>query len=156
VTGNGRHGIILADHVNRSTVAGNTVRGNAGNGIMVYQASSGNVVAKNVVAGNRGDGIVFADAPGNRVIGNLVHGNRVGLHLSGTPQRTLQLSGNVVTGNALNSQGIASVRGNSIASDTHHRWDADWLVIIWVLGTLLVTVTLMSLTSCLLSDRRAG
>ncbi len=156
VTGNGRHGIILADHVTRSTVAGNTVRGNAANGIMVYQACSGNVIEKNLVAGNRGDGIVFAEAPGNQIIGNLVRGNRVGLHLSRTPQRTVELSGNVVTGNALNSQGIASVPGNSIASDRRLGWDADWLVIIWVLGTVAVTVTLMSLTSCLLSGRRAG
>ena len=85
VTGNGRHGIILADHVTRSTVEGNTVRGNAANGIMIYQASSGNVIEGNTVARNRGDGIVFAASPGNRVLGNVVKGNRVGLHLSRTP-----------------------------------------------------------------------
>lgn len=155
VTGNGRHGIILAEHVTRSIVEGNTVRANGANGIMIYQASSGNVIQSNMVAGNRGDGIVFEAAPGNRVIGNVVSGNRVGLHVSRTAPDTLLLAGNVVAGNALNSQGILSAAGNTIASDIRLGWDADWLVIIWVLGTVLVTVTLMSLTSCLLGGRRA-
>ncbi len=61
----------------------------------------------------------------------------------------------MVSGNGLNSQGLLSGAGNSIASDTRVGWDADWLAIIWVLGAVLVTVTLMSLTLCLLNDRQA-
>lgn len=152
VTGNGRHGIILADHVTDSLIAGNVVRGNAANGIMMYQASTGNVINGNTVAGNHGDGIVVAASPRNRVIGNVVRGNRVGLHLTGTPARTVQLSGNVVSGNVMNAQGIPTLAGNTVASDVRLGWDADWLAIIWVLGTVLVTVTLMSLTHCLLGD----
>jgi parallel beta-helix repeat protein len=152
VTANGRHGIILADHVTRSVVVGNTVRGNAANGIMMYGASTGNVIERNTVAGNRGDGIVCTASPGNRVIGNVVRGNRVGLHIERMPPRTVAMSGNIVTGNALNSEGIAAAAGNTVASNVHLGWDADWLTIIWLLGTVLLVVTLMSLTSCLLGN----
>jgi parallel beta-helix repeat protein len=154
VTGNGRHGIILADHVTGSTVEGNTVRGNAANGIMMYQGSSGNLIEGNTVTGNHGDGVVLTASPRNRLIRNVIQGNRVGLHLARTPSGMVTLSGNLVAGNALNSQGILSAAGNVVASDTHLGWNADWLAVIWVLGTVMVTVTLMSLTSCLLSGRQ--
>lgn len=152
VTGNGRHGIILADHVTDSVIADNTVGGNVANGITVYGACTGNVIEGNTVAGNHGDGIVFTASSGNRAIGNVVRGNRVGVHLTGTPPGTLKLSGNVVTGNVMNTEGILTAAGNIVATDVRLGWDADWLAIIWVLGTVLVTVTLMSLTHCLLGD----
>ncbi len=155
VTGNGRHGIIFSDDVTGSTVAGNIVRGNAANGIMMDDASTGNVITGNTVTGNHGDGIVLARSPANRVVANLVRGNRVGLRLTGTRPRGVKLSGNVFSGNAVNAQGLLSAPGNTIASDTLLVWNDDGLAVIWVLSAVLVTITLMSLTSCLFSDRQA-
>jgi len=155
VTGNGRHGIIFSDHVNGSTVADNFVRANAANGIMMDDDSTGNVIRDNTVAGNHGDGIVLARSPANRVVGNVVRGNRVGLRLTGTRPRGLKLSGNVLSGNAVNAQGVLRAAGNTIADDTRRVWNADGLAVVWVLGAVLVTVTLMSLTACLLGDRQA-
>src|SRR5260370_38859541 len=108
-----------------------------------------------MVAGNRGDGIVFEAAPGNRVIGNVVSGNRVGLHVSRTAPDTLLLAGNVVAGNALNSQGILSAAGNTIPSDIPLGWGADWLALSRGPGTGLVPATLGSLTTGLLRGPRA-
>jgi poly(beta-D-mannuronate) C5 epimerase len=155
VTGNGRHGIIFSDHVSASTVEGNVVRGNAANGIMMDQASTGNVITGNTVTSNHGDGIVLTRSPANRVVTNVVRGNRIGLRLTGTRPRGVTVRGNVVAGNAVNAQGVLSTAGNTVASDTLARWNPDGLAVIWVLGAVLVTVTLMSLTSCLLSDRQA-
>jgi mannuronan 5-epimerase len=154
VTGNGRHGIIFSNHVQDSTVAGNIVQGNAANGIMMDDSSTGNVITGNTVKGNHGDGIVLARSPANRVVGNVVRGNRVGLRLTGTRLRGVKLRGNVFAGNAVNAQGVLSAAGNTIAGDTRRVWNADGLVVIWVLGAVIVTVTLMSLTACLLGDRQ--
>ena len=155
VTGNGLHGIIFSDHVHGSTVAGNIVEGNAANGIMMDDASTGNLITGNTVTGNHGDGIVLTSSPANRVAANVVRGNRVGLRLTGTRPRGVKLSGNVFAGNAVNAQGVLRAAGNTIASDTRWAWNADGLAVIWVLGAVIVTVTLMSLTACLLSDRQA-
>ncbi len=155
VTGNGRHGIIFSDHVTGSTVVGNVVRGNAANGIMMDEASTGNVITGNTVTGNRGDGVVLSSSPANRILANVVRGNRVGLRLTGTRPRAVTLLGNVFAGNAVNAQGALSAAGNTIAGDTRVAWNADALAVVWVLGAVLVTVTLMSLTSCLFSDRQA-
>jgi len=155
VTGNGRHGIIFAAHVTGSTVAGNIVRGNGANGIMMDEASTGNVITANTVTGNSGDGIVLSDSPANRVVANVVRGNRVGLRLTGTRPRGVEVLGNVFSGNGVNAQGLLSVAGNTVASDARVRWNVDGLAVIWVLAAVLVTVTLMSFALCLPADRQA-
>ncbi len=155
ITGNGRHGLIFSSYVTASTVTGNIIRGNAANGIMMDEASTGNVIRDNTVTGNHGDGIVLSQSPANQILGNVIRGNRVGLRLTRTGSGTVQLAGNVISGNSLNAQGLSSTAGNAVESDVRVEWDADGLAVIWVLGAVLVTVTLMSLTSCLLGVRQA-
>lgn len=136
---NGRHGIILAENVTKSTVQHNTAAGNGENGIMMDEASTGNVIKDNVVTGNGSDGVVLADSGDNLVAGNSISGNQVGIEVRG-PAAGARITGNTVTANQVAGQGT-SLAGNTVYRNGGgwrlRRIGLIWLCALGLLGFLL-------------------
>jgi poly(beta-D-mannuronate) C5 epimerase len=139
---NGRHGIILSDHVTDSLIEHNTTEGNGLNGIMMDEASTGNKIMDNLVSGNGSDGIVLANSSGNTVVDNTITRNRVGITVRGDTTGSTIL-GNTVTDNEMASQGPSLLR------DRAHGNGGQWLPrrigLIWLSALALLGV-LMGLT----------
>ena len=108
---NGRHGIILSDHVTGSLIEYDTTEGNGLNGIMMDEASTGNKIMHNVVSKNGSDGVVLANSSDNTVADNTINRNRVGITVRGDTTGSTILD-NTVTDNKMASQGTG-LAGNT-------------------------------------------
>lgn len=95
---NGKHGIIISQHVVDSVIRDNRSHHNVANGIMVDFESDGNLVSGNRTDHNQGDGIVVQGSSDVVVRGNQVEANRVGIRLTGT-SRTNRVIENRISGN---------------------------------------------------------
>lgn len=136
---NGRHGIILSDHVTDSVIEYNTTAGNGLNGIMMDEYSTGNVIEHNVASGNGSDGVVLASSGGNTVADNTITGNRVGITIRGDTTGTT-ITGNTITGNKMASQG-AELAGNT-AYGNGSQWLGRRIGLIWVIALALLGILL--------------
>jgi mannuronan 5-epimerase len=140
---NGRHGIILSNHVTDSVIAHDTTEGNGLNGIMMDEVSTGNKIIHNVASNNGSDGVVLANSSGNTVADNTINGNRVGITVRGETTGST-IMGNRVTGNKMASQ------GTGLARNTAHGNGGQWLPrrigLIW-LSALALLAVLLALTS---------
>ena len=147
---NGRHGIILSNHVTHSVIEYDTTEGNGLNGIMMDEASTGNEIAHNVVTKNQSDGVVLADSSDNTVADNTITGNRVGITVRGDTTGSTIL-GNTVTGNEMASQGTG-LAGNT-AYGNGGQWRPRRIGLIW-LGALALLGILLGLTRAMRPRRR--
>jgi poly(beta-D-mannuronate) C5 epimerase len=149
--GNGRHGIILSDHVTDSLVEGNVTRDNHLDGLVVDDASSENRIVGNTSTGNRGDGLVLASSPGNVIEDNTISDNRVGVEIRGAGGTAgATLTGNHITGNEVAAQGV-SLAGNTVIGNGD-RWRPRVLTTVWSLAPFVCTL-LIGLT-CFQRARR--
>jgi parallel beta-helix repeat protein len=96
---NGKHGIILSEHVVDSTITNNRTYENAANGIMMDDRSDNNVITGNRTWHNGGDGIVLQNSSGTTVRRNTVAGNRLGVRIGGA-----SLSNTVTENQMINNQ----------------------------------------------------
>jgi len=140
---NGRHGIILSNHVTDSVIAYDTTEGNGLNGIMMDEASTGNEIVHNVASKNGSDGVVLANSSGNTVADNTINGNRVGITVRGDTTGS-RIMDNSVTGNEMASQGTGLTR--NAAHGNGGQWLPRRIGLIWLSALTLLTV-LLALTS---------
>lgn len=141
VTGNGHHGIILADHVTASSVRDNRVVGNAADGIILLDGSSANTVENNTIVGNGGDGLSIKDGPDNAVGANVITGNRVGLHIVRSPSSDYRPDVSLIRGNGVGAEGLAVPSVVDAQNGVHRLW-RWWLVApLWsvALGLLIAS-----------------
>ena len=147
---NGRHGIILSNHVTDSVIEYDTTEGNGLNGIMMDEASTGNEIVHNVVSKNQSDGVVLANSSDNTVADNTITGNRVGITVRGDTTGSTIL-GNTVTDNEMASQGTG-LAGNT-AYGNGGQWRPRRIGLIW-LGALALLGILLGLTRAMRPRRR--
>lgn len=133
---NGRHGIILSEHVTGGAVRNNISRNNGVNGLMLDAASDSNVIQTNVVEGNRGDGIVVANSSKNQIIDNTIRNNRIALNIYGIQRDRNSSQGNIISGNGLATQGIDPTA--DIVQSNGDYWRPLVLSIIWLSALFLV------------------
>jgi poly(beta-D-mannuronate) C5 epimerase len=142
---NGRHGIILSNHVTDSLIEHNTTEGNGLNGIMMDEASSGNKIMHNVSRKNGSDGVVLSNSSDNTVADNTINGNRVGVTVRGDTTGSTIL-GNTVTDNKVAGQG-GGLAGNRAYGNggqwLPRRIGLIWLSAVALLGILLGLTVLM-------------
>jgi poly(beta-D-mannuronate) C5 epimerase len=135
---NGRHGILLSEHVTGGDVRNNISRNNGLNGIMLDENSDLNVIRGNVVEGNRGDGIVVSNSSKNRIVDNAIRNNRIAINVYGVRIDGNIARGNIIDGNGLATQGIDPA-GDIIKSNGDH-WQPLVLGVIWPGALFLVWV----------------
>lgn len=135
---NGRHGILLSEHVTGGDVRNNISRNNGLSGIMLDAGSDLNVIQGNVVEGNRGDGIVVANSTKNRIIDNTIRNNRIAINIYGARIDGNTAQRNIIDGNGLATQGIDPA-GDIVQSNGDH-WRPLVLGIIWLGAVFLVWV----------------
>jgi poly(beta-D-mannuronate) C5 epimerase len=136
---NGRHGIILSNHVTDSLIEHDTTVGNGLNGIMMDEASTSNKIMHNVASQNGSDGVVLANSSDNTVADNTISENRVGVTVRGDTTGS-KILGNTVTDNKMASQ------GTGLAGNTAYGNGGQWLPrrigLIWLSALALLGILL--------------